>query len=154
MRKVGLFVFALLIYLLAVHNTLGYAVDTVSFNRGGVVVSVEVSQSDVELSTGLMFREGLSPGSGMLFVFDSEGEYGFWMKNVSFPLDIVWLDSNLRVVDITRGVQPCSSDPCRVYLPSASVRYVLEVSAGFAADRGVGIGDFAFFEQREVVEGG
>ena len=102
MRKVGLFVFALLIYLLAVHNTLGYAVDTVSFNRGGVVVSVEVSQSDVELSTGLMFREGLSPGSGMLFVFDSEGEYGFWMKNVSFPLDIVWLDSNLRDRKSTR----------------------------------------------------
>lgn len=147
MRKVGLFVFALLIYLIMVHNTLGYVVDTVSFNGGEVVVYVEVSQSEVELTQGLMFREGLSAGSGMLFVFQSEGHRGFWMKNVNFALDIVWLDSNLRVVDIARGAVPCEVEPCMIYLPRLPARYVLEVPSGFADEQGVLVGDFAFFTQ-------
>jgi len=145
MRKVGLFVFVLLIYLLTLHNTLGYVVDTVSFNSGESVVYVEISQTDIERSMGLMFREGLAPGSGMFFVFESEDRYGFWMKNVNFALDIVWLDSNLQVVDVSSNVLPCVADPCKTYLPSRPVRYVLEVPSGFAAENDVGVGDFAFF---------
>ncbi len=147
MRKVGLFVFALLIYLIMVHNTLGYVVETVSFKDSGVVVTVEVSQTEDELTKGLMFREELLPGSGMLFFFQSEGRRGFWMKNVVFPLDIVWMDSNLRVVDITRGAVPCEVEPCMIYLPRHPARYVLEVQSGFADEHGILVGDFAFFEK-------
>lgn len=149
MKKPALFVLALLIYLFMLHNTLGYVVDSVSFNSGAVVIGVEVAQSDVERARGLMGREGLSEGSGMLFIFDSETQHGFWMKDMNFPIDIIWIDSEFRVVDITGGAVPCVGEPCTIYSPGAPARYVLEVSSGFASVNGVEIGDVTFFGQSE-----
>jgi len=61
-----------------------------------------------------MNREYLAQNAGMLFVFDTPGSYGFWMKNTLIPLDIVRLDENLLVVD-TATMTPCLSDPCPTY---------------------------------------
>lgn len=150
MKKPALFVLALLIFLFTLHNSLGYVVDSVSFKSGAVVVSVEVAQSDAERARGLMYRKGLSDGSGILFIFDSEAQHNFWMKNVKFPIDIVWIDSNFMVVDITRGALPCVTEPCTLYSPGEPARYVLEVSGGFASGNGVEIGNVALFGQSGV----
>ena len=103
--------------------------------------AVDVMRTDAGRAQGLMYRKGLDQGRGMLFVFDQEDIYPFWMKNMLFAIDIVWLDQNKRVVHIEANVPPCSTDVCAVYTPSAKALYVLEIPAGDAARNGIGMGD-------------
>jgi uncharacterized membrane protein (UPF0127 family) len=84
---------------------------------------------------GLGGRASLPANEGMLFVFDHTGPHGFWMKDMQFPIDIIWLDENKRVVHIESNVQP-SSYP-NVYSPEMPSRYALEVNAGYAATHSI-----------------
>jgi uncharacterized membrane protein (UPF0127 family) len=111
--------------------TLGYVNEVVSFDNG-IEAGVEIAQTSAQLQTGLMNRENLQENTGMLFIFKSEDRHSFWMKNMSFPIDIIWINANLKVVDITREAQTCRIEPCPAYTPSAPAKYVLEVPAGFA----------------------
>jgi uncharacterized membrane protein (UPF0127 family) len=147
MKKPALFVSALLIYLFMLHNSLGFVVDTVSFNGGDLTINVEVAQSAGERAKGLMYREGISEESGMLFIFDSEDKHSFWMKNMSFPIDIIWIDSNFRIVDITMSAVPCMVESCTMYSPGVPARYVLEVQSDFVSGNGVEFGDVIGFVQ-------
>ncbi|MBF0122468.1 MAG: DUF192 domain-containing protein [Candidatus Omnitrophica bacterium] len=79
---------------------------------------------------GLMFRKEMSSGHGMFFIFDQSDEYPFWMKNMTFPIDILWLDESKVVVHIEETVPPCQADPCSVYSPGVKAKYVLEIPAG------------------------
>lgn len=91
-------------------------------------IDLEVVDTPEWRQKGLMFREYLPEWSGMLFVFDKEGYYPFWMKNTLIPLDILRLDSDYRVVDVQTAV-PCRADPCKEYYPAQDARYVLELNA-------------------------
>lgn len=91
-----------------------------------------------------MFREGLSRKEGMLFTFKESARHAFWMKNMRFPIDIIWIDSGRRVVDVTVGAQPCSA-ACPSIRPRADAQYVLEAYYGFAGDNKIGRGDEARF---------
>jgi uncharacterized protein len=104
-------------------------------------VQVEVAETDAERARGLMFRDSLDEREGMLFRFEVPRRYGFWMKNVRFPLDIIWLDATRRVVWIVERAAPCASDPCPMYVPGAEASYVVEVIGGFVAKHGVAPGD-------------
>ena len=75
-----------------------------------------------------MFRETLPENQGMLFVFESEGKYGFWMRNMNFPIDIIWIDKNNKVVDIAKNAEPCYLT-CVSYKPKDNAKFVLEVRA-------------------------
>jgi len=75
-----------------------------------------------------MNRESLPQDAGMLFVFDTPGSYGFWMKNTLIPLDIIRLDQNFVVVD-TATMTPCTADPCPSYNHRGLALYVLEINA-------------------------
>lgn len=90
--------------------------------------NVEIAETPEERSRGLMYRESLDEGSGMLFIFDQEKRHSFWMKNTLIPLDIIWLDKNTKVVYIKKNAQPCKKDPCQKYRPSQKAMYVLEVN--------------------------
>lgn len=147
MKKLAAFCFSLLLSLFMVHNTLGYTVDSISFENG-LIISVELSETPTELQTGLMYRDELAWDHGMLFIFNSENKHGFWMKNMNFPIDMIWIDSNHAIVDITRGAIPCTIDPCEVYTPSLPTKYVLEVPVGFAKENGVQVGQKISFKHR------
>lgn len=99
---------------------------------GKACFDVEIAATDAARTRGLMFRHGLKDGTGMLFVFDEEGGFSFWMKNMRFPIDMLWLDRNMRLVDIKANVPACTVDPCPVYTPSHVALYVLELPAGDA----------------------
>ncbi|MBI5331007.1 MAG: DUF192 domain-containing protein [Betaproteobacteria bacterium] len=90
---------------------------------------VETASTPAERSRGLSFRPGLAASTGMLFVLASPGLQGFWMKDMRFPLDIVWVGSGNAVL---QGVtaQPCRQAECPILQPPAPVAYVLEVNAG------------------------
>ena len=100
----------------------------------GKSVTAELVVTDEERQRGLMFREKLLPDQGMLFVFEEEGLYSFWMKNTLISLDMLWINKDRRIVHIARNVPPCKEDPCPSYSPERPGLYVLELAAG-AADR-------------------
>lgn len=101
-----------------------------------IVVEFADTKSSREL--GLSGRKGLEEGKGMLFVFDTPGRYGFWMKDMSFSLDILWINEDGIVVEIERAVTPQSYP--KTYINASPAKYVLEVNAGEAEKRGLFIG--------------
>jgi uncharacterized membrane protein (UPF0127 family) len=94
---------------------------------------------------GLSDRDFLPSNTGMLFKFDTSDIYGIWMKDMHFPIDIIWLDKNKVVVNLKHNVDP-STYPFVFYPPKASL-YVLEVRAGFINDKGLKLGDEILFGQ-------
>ena len=98
----------------------------------GKVLQVEVMVKDEDRAMGVMFRPSLPMDRGLLFVFDSPEFHGFWMKNCRFPIDMVWLDQDERVVHVAEAVPPCKADPCPVYEPLRRASYVVEMNAGQA----------------------
>ena len=123
------------------------------FFRNGKSVTAELAVSDEERARGLMFREKILPDQGMLFVFDREDLHSFWMKNTLVPLDMLWLDSQRRVIHIAAHVPPCREEPCPSYGPESPARYVLELRAGGAAANGIKTGDQLQFVLPEWVLG-
>ncbi|MFH1398556.1 MAG: DUF192 domain-containing protein [Candidatus Woesearchaeota archaeon] len=89
-------------------------------------IHVELARTPNEIRQGLMFREQLCESCGMLFVL-SEGRHTFWMKNTKIPLDMIFINSDMRVVDILHA-QPCVDEPCELYTPRENASYVLEVN--------------------------
>ena len=99
---------------------------------------LEVADTNALRKQGLSGRDGLMPNEGMLFIFPSKGTYGFWMKDMRFPIDIVWLDDAYRVVDVRERVEPDSYP--MVFRPDVSTRYTVELSSGFFAKHGLAKG--------------
>ena len=112
----------------------------------GFRVEADVADTEMTRARGLMFRDTLDERQGMLFPFETPGRYGFWMKNVRVPLDIIWLDASGRIVWIVESAAPCKSHPCPTYTPDAAASYVVEVRGGFAQAHGVAVGDFVAIE--------
>lgn len=115
--------------------------DTTKVCVKNCCIQAEVVETDADRQLGLMFRDSLAENQGMLFVFEKEGRYGFWMKNMSFPLDIIWIDAEKRIVDIKKNVPPCKTETCDTLIPAQQAQYVLEVNAGFTDRRGIKIGE-------------
>lgn len=110
---------------------------------GEISLNIEVADTDAERTQGLSGREGLEEGSGLLFVFEREGYYGFWMKDMNFPIDIAWIDKNKKVTHIEAGVSP-ETYP-KIFNPEIKNLYVLELPAGFLVKNNIQIGDFVDF---------
>ena len=101
---------------------------------GGERFKVEVADDDAERARGLMFRDAMPPDHGMLFIHDRQEPQAYWMKNTKIPLDILYFDSERRLVSQQRDVPPCSAgDRCPPYPSKRPARYVLELNAGQAA---------------------
>lgn len=103
---------------------------------GGQPLRVEIAADDASRSRGLMGREVLPAGTGMLFVYPDSAVRAFWMKDTPLPLDIAYLDGSGRVIDI-QTMTPFSLEPHRSAAPA---RYALEVPAGWFAAHGVAPG--------------
>lgn len=100
--------------------------------------AVEVAATDEERARGLMFRDRLEQGTGMLFIHEREQPQAYWMKNTRIPLDILYFDRDRRLVSQQRDVPPCSSGVgCPAYPSRAPALYVLELNAGEAARLGL-----------------
>ena len=107
---------------------------------GSDCFTVELALTPEQQARGLMGRQSLYPEAGMLFVFQEEGVYPFWMKDTLIPLDMIWMDSNKTVVFIKNDAQPCGM-VCPSVNPGVPAKYVLEVNAGTADRIGLHAGD-------------
>lgn len=103
----------------------------------GSIVSAELANDPEERRVGLMFRESLAEDGGMLLAFPEDGPAGIWMKNCLVSLDLVWLDRDGVVLAVEENAPPCRAEPCAIYQPDVSARYVLELSAGRAGREGL-----------------
>jgi YVTN family beta-propeller protein len=112
----------------------------------GIPVYVDVANDPEEQSRGLMFRKSMEWNNGMLFVFEDVKYLSFWMKNMYIPLDMIFVDKDLRIVDIKEDVQPCplQEDICPSYPSKQPAKYVLEVNAGFVQQNGITVGDILY----------
>jgi len=109
-----------------------------------VNIKAEVADTLAKRIEGLMSKKALPDNDGMLFIFGEENYHAIWMMNTSIPLDIIWIDSDHKVVDIVKNAQPCFLN-CRTYSPGKPARYVLEVNAGFTDRNSVEIGSVVEF---------
>ncbi|HEX7324595.1 MAG TPA: DUF192 domain-containing protein [Rhodanobacteraceae bacterium] len=106
---------------------------------------VEVATTMAEREHGLMDRTSMPANHGMLFVFSQAEPLTFWMKNTLIPLDMLFFNSQRRIVSIQADAVPCKADPCKLYPSNVPARYVLELNAGTAAKLGLRVGDTATF---------
>ena len=134
------------------HGVLPVTNLTLSIDGRDIPVQVEVANNSTERTQGLMCRESIAAGTGMLFTYTSDRNSGFWMFNTYAEIDIIFVDSSGRVVD-KLTMSPCSresedesDDQWKVrcaneatdYVPKASWRHVLELPAGWLADENIG----------------
>ncbi|MBI4708673.1 MAG: DUF192 domain-containing protein [Candidatus Portnoybacteria bacterium] len=112
---------------------------------GDQKISVEIADTAEKRKKGLSGRDPLTENEGMLFIFDESGIYGFWMKEMKFSLDLIWVDGD-KIVDITKDVPAPASDSeeLKVYNPSQEINKVLEVNAGWAGRHNIKMGDRLF----------
>ena len=105
--------------------------------------NIEIVSTNEDRMRGLMFREHLPENQGMLFVFEEPRIYSFWMKNTLIPLDMIWLNEELEVVQII-SAYPCGNikedDPCPSYNPGVEALYVLEINMNMAQQKNIIIG--------------
>ena len=107
----------------------------------GESFDVELALTREEQAMGLMFRESMPDDAGMLFIFSGEAPRSFWMKNTLIPLDILYFDSELKLVSAQENVRPCATQRCPGYPSEGPAQYVLELNAGKAKALGLEKGD-------------
>lgn len=96
---------------------------------GDSEISVSIADTLTLQEKGLSGREQLRANEGMLFIFPNEDIVSFWMKDMNFPIDIIWFNKNRQIVDVWENAQPSSYPELRT--PQSAAQYVLEVPSGF-----------------------
>jgi uncharacterized protein len=115
----------------------------ISINNYTLLVDLSITFEQIIL--GLSNKNSIKENEGMLFVLNPSSRRGFWMKDMKFPIDIIWLNENKEIVNIKKSLEPCVTN-CPVYYPDRESKYVLETVAGFADKQNLKVGDTIFFE--------
>ncbi|MBU6500710.1 MAG: DUF192 domain-containing protein [Patescibacteria group bacterium] len=109
---------------------------------GGTTFKSEVASTILQRTIGLSGRDSLPEGEGMLFIFNGYGNYGFWMKDMKFPIDMVWISGD-KVVGFVENAMPEPDKTVfglKVYYPPEAVDKVLEINAGDVGRYGISVG--------------
>ena len=99
-----------------------------------ITLQVQIADTRPLQARGLMFQEKIPYDQGMLFVFDDENVRSMWMLNMQFALDVLWIDTDGKVVHIQKDAQPCKSaieTAACTFTNGRNAKYVLEVASGF-----------------------
>jgi uncharacterized membrane protein (UPF0127 family) len=129
---------------LVVSFTLTTFKPTTQVRLGSGVYSLWLADTDTSRIQGLSGVDKLHLNGGLLMAYETNGTHGIWMKDMNFPLDLIWLDSNKEVVYIVKNAPP--ENPARtIYTPKDAARYVLELPAGSVKKAGIKTGDTATF---------
>ena len=110
----------------------------------GAKINAETMRDDIELIKGMMFRESMPANRGMLFVHPEENIFHYWMYQTKIPLDIIWMDHDRRIVEMSLDTPPCkatTAKDCTNYGGNYKSKYALEINAGIAKKNGLKTGD-------------
>ncbi len=113
----------------------------------GTPISALLRITPQEQATGMMFRTSLPRDEGMLFLHSTEDRRSYWMYQCEIPLDIIWMDRNRRIVEISKDTPPCreAAERCPSYGGSHVSQYVLELAAGMVDEHNLRVGDVIRF---------
>lgn len=160
MKKI--FVLLLIFFLVVLFLIIFFSKNTSKHNLTDIK-GIKIAEQNIEINLalipaeqaqGLSGRSELKENEGMLFIFPEPGQYNFWMKDMNFPIDIIWLDEDLKIVYIKKDARP-ESYP-ETYGPASpsqggpdvslmNVKYVLEVVSGFSDKNNLKVGDRVIF---------
>ncbi len=131
--------------------------DTIAFTKEGnlsiwkmqsdstkVDLDIEIAETEYETQTGLMYRPSMEKGRGMLFIFPNVSVRSFYMKNTEFPLDIIYIDENQKIVSFQKHAKAYDETSLPSNFPA---KYVLEVNAGLSDQWGLKVGDSISFSR-------
>lgn len=122
-------------------NTIGANTSTVKAAINDHTFTVEIAKSSDEQQLGLSGRESLAPDHGMLFLFEKPGTYSFWMKNMNFPIDIIFIKED-KVVSVIHNATPAGENQNpQLYSPEGPIDTALEINAGLAEKYKIKKGD-------------
>ncbi len=121
----------------------------VTVHLGDAVFLTQVAKTPEAREKGLGGTSGLRENEGMLFIFDKDDKWAIWMKDVKYPLDIIWLDKDKKVVHIVKNAPP-ESYPFDNFTPKEDARYVVELPAGTVAKKAITIGKQAQFDENYI----
>ncbi len=148
-RQLGIFLGVLLLLIIAGSVYVYHMYHaTASIIVNGQIFSVEVANTDAARQKGLSGHAPLASNNGMLFVFPQSGNYGFWMKDMTFSIDIIWVNSQLQVTHVEQSLSP-ETYPT-VFYPDTESLYVLEVPAGTASRLNIHPGDTIQFDTKTI----
>ncbi|MBI3459117.1 DUF192 domain-containing protein [Candidatus Azambacteria bacterium] len=107
------------------------------------LIQVELALTLIQKARGLSHRLSLEKDHGMLFVFKTPSFHVFWMTGMKFPIDLIWIDQDYQIIDITKNAQPRFFP--QFFRPNQPAQYVLEVNAGFSDLNKIEVGDMISF---------
>ena len=113
----------------------------------GQVIKAESMVDATDMLRGMMFRPSIAPDHGMLFLHRGAGHYSYWMYQTLIPLDMIFMDSSKRIVELVPNAPPCktSSSQCPKYGGHEEAQYVLELGGGMAQKYNLRVGDYLTF---------
>ena len=106
---------------------------------GSDTIMLDIADSPSERMKGLSGTPSLAEDKGLLFIFDTPSTHGFWMKDMNYPIDMIWLDKSFTIVGLKENATPESYPES--FAPSSPALYVIEVNAGISQKHGLKIGD-------------
>jgi uncharacterized membrane protein (UPF0127 family) len=144
MRRVGMLILAAGLWSCREKTTLQDLNSVEVILPNGARITAEAAREQYDLMRGIAYRDRLPAGHGMLFFYPKEESHPHWMYYTRFPVDIVWMDHEHRIVEMALDTQPCASTvarDCPNFGGRQKSHYVLEVNAGVAAKNGLKLGD-------------
>jgi len=136
---IGIVIFFLICY----HFYTPVNFDNIKYVKvAGQNIKVELALTREAQERGLSGRKTLNNDEGMLFIFEHPGSYSFWMKEMNFPIDIIWINENKKVIYLKKDAR--SELYPEIYKPDVSsegAKYVLEVVSGFSEKNNLRVGD-------------
>jgi uncharacterized membrane protein (UPF0127 family) len=120
-----------------------------TLHLGDGVYTTRVASNEADRQKGLSGTYSLGDDQAMLFVYESEGKWGIWMKDMNYPIDIVWLDKDKKVIYIVKNADP-SSYPYETFTPKENAKYVVELKAGSVGKKAISIGKKAVFDENNL----
>lgn len=115
---------------------------TIQTEKRDISFNIEFVKSPSNKATGLSKYNSIEDNYGMVFLNDSDTKISFWMKNMKFPIDIIFINSNNTIIDIHKNNQPCLYNAsCPLITPTSNYRTVLEINSGLVDKYEIKVGD-------------
>ncbi|WP_437397103.1 DUF192 domain-containing protein [Flagellimonas lutimaris] len=157
LKKIVLFVFILALGSCKTESKQSLKTNAISFTKEGELTvlsteidsvkanfDIEIAETEYETQTGLMYRKSMKEDRGMLFIQPTESLQYFYMKNTEIPLDIIYINTGMKIVSFQKNAEPFNENTLPSNVPA---KYVFEINAGLSDQLGLQVGDSISFSR-------